>query len=211
MGGVGVVEFPVDRTPAAGAGNVHFAAVAGKLDVAVGVRKLEVAFGGGDGDVSRGGANFNVADAAAYVDGLGHVGDGDVSPFVADGECGLLRNRHVQIQAQARIPGKNSRWMHLVPVAILHDFDGGVIGDALSVALAPGLGILLTRDSNLRLVRGSHGDVASTVSNRDAGVGGNNLGWDIQVEAELVANANFRDISRQMLPAVINGDHKAEE
>src|SRR2546422_10243216 len=101
--------------------------------------------------------------------------------------------------------------MHLVPVAILHDFDGGAIGDALTVALAPGLGILLARDSNLRLGRGSHADVASTVSNRDAGVGGNNFGWDIQVEAELVANANLRDVSRQMLRGVLNGDHNAEE
>src|SRR6266700_2819459 len=205
------VEFTVDRKPAAGSGNVHFAAVAGKLDVAVGVRNFDVAFARVDGDVSGGAANFNVADPAAYVDGLGHVGHGDVSSFVADGECGLLGNRHVQIQADARIPGTNSRWMNLVAVAILHDFDGGAIGDALSVTLAPGLGILLARDSNLRLARGADADVASTVSNRDAGVGGNNLRWDIQVEAEFVANANFRDLSRQMLPAVINGDHKAEE
>src|SRR6266700_3251232 len=205
------VEFTVDRKPAAGSGNVHFAAVAGKLDVAVGVRNFDVAFARVDGDVSGGAANFNVADPAAYVDGLGHVDDGDVSSFVADGECGLLRNSHVQIQAHARIPGTNSRWMHLVPVAILHDFDGGAIGDALSITLAPGLGILLARDTNLRLARGAHADVASTVSNRDAGVRGNSLGWDVQVEADFLTTPIVRNVSRKMLPAVINGDHKAEE
>src|SRR5260370_10856977 len=75
----------------------------------------------------------------------------------------------------------------LVAVAILNDLDANFIGSFLGVALIPGFGILHAGDANLRVVRRMYADVAVAVAYGDARIYGNGLGWNLQVEVQIVS------------------------
>src|SRR5260370_7243530 len=77
--------------------------------------------------------------------------------------------------------------MDFLAVAILDDLDANTIGSLLGIALVPGLCILLARNSNLRLVRRTHADIAAAIVYRDAGIAGNFLGCDVQVKVKIVS------------------------
>ncbi len=205
----GPVKFAVDRKPAPGARYVYVTAVAGNLDVAVRVGNFDVAFPGIDTDVSRRAANLHVANAVRHVYRLRHVGDGDVAPLVSNRQRRLLRNRHVKIQADSRIARAHSSRTDFVAVAILHDFDANPIGHFLGIVLVPGLGIFLAGDSNLRLVRRTHADVAAAVAYCDARVCRNGFGRDLQVEVKTVSP--LPKVAGNIFPAVINGNHYAKK
>ncbi len=160
--------------------------MAGNLDVAFRVGNLDVAFPGLDIDISARAANLDVANSVRHIDRLRHVRDADVALLVPDRERSLLRNRHIEIEADPRIARADPRGMDFVAITILHDFDANSIGSLPSIALIPGLGILLAGDSNLRLVRRSHANVAAAVVDRDARIRGNGFGRDVQVEVKTV-------------------------
>src|SRR5260370_26025992 len=136
------IKFPVDRKPARCARYIDFPAAAGNLDVAFGVGNLDVTFPGFNIDVSARAANLDVANSIRHVDGSRHVRDADVALLVPDRQRSLLRNCHLEIEADPRVacaaPG---RW-GLEPVPSLHDFNAHSLGSLLSIALIPGLGIL---------------------------------------------------------------------
>src|SRR6266446_9485770 len=161
--------------------------MAGNLDVALCVGNFDVALPGIDTDVARRVANLDVTYAVRHVYGLRHVRDGDVAFLVPDRQRGLLRNRHVKIQADARFALGYPRWTYFVTVAILHDFDANALGNLLGIVLVPGIGLLLAGDSNLRVVRRTHADVAASVADRDAGIRGNGFGRDFQVEIKTIS------------------------
>src|SRR6266849_120647 len=183
----GPVKFAVDRKNARGARDINIPAVAGYLDVAVGVGNFDVAFSRVDSDISRRAANLHIANAICHVDGLRHVRDGDAAFLIANRQRSLLRNRHVKIQADARVARADPRGTDFVAVAILHDFDANSIGNLLGIALVPRLGILLARDSNLRLIRRPHADVAVAILYRDATIRRNGFGRDLQVKIKRIS------------------------
>src|SRR5260370_33807743 len=126
--------------------------MAGILHIALRVGNLDVSLAGVAAGVAAGFANLDVACAARHVYGLGHVGDGNVAFFAADGYRGFFRNRYVKVHADARIPRIPGGWTNFVAVAILHDFDAGAIRYLLRVVPVPRPGILLARNSYLSFI-----------------------------------------------------------
>ncbi len=161
--------------------------MAGYLDVAVGVGNFDVAFSRVDSDVAARAANLDAANSVRHIDGLRHVRHGDAALLIANRQRSLLRNRHVKIEADPRVARAGPRGTDFITVAILHDFDGNSIGNLLGIALVPRLGILLSGDSNLRVVRWTHADAAVAVADRHARIGGNRFGCDLQVKIKRIS------------------------
>src|SRR6202008_282928 len=122
---------------------------------------------------------------------------------------GLLRNRHVQIEADPRVSRTGSRGMNFVAVAILDDLDADTIGSLLGVVLVPRLCILLARNSNLRLVRRTHADIAAAIVYRDSRIPGNFLGCDVQVKVKTVSPLTH--VAGEIFPGVVNANDDAQK
>ena len=99
--------------------------------------------------------------------------------------------------------------MDFVAVAIPRDFDPHAIGNMLGIVLVPGLRIFLPGDSNLRLVRRTHVNVAAAVAYCDAGIRGNGFGRDLQVKVKIVSP--FTNVAGEIFPAVLHGNHYAKK
>src|SRR5260370_13228435 len=113
------------------------------------------------------------------------------------------------MEADPRVAGDVARGMDFVAVAILDDLDANTIGSLLGIALVPGLCILLARNTNLRLVRRTHADIAAAIVYCDAGIPGNFLGRDVQVTVKIVSP--LPNVAWEVFPAVVNGNHDAEK
>src|SRR4029077_18234191 len=125
--------FAVESQPAGGRVDAHLAAVPGDLYVAFGVRDFDVALARVYRDVAHGITNLNVTSAANDSHRRGHVGDGDVALFIANGEHRFFRYRDFKIQAQPRIAAAGR--MNFVTVAILNNFDRSSVRELLGVSL----------------------------------------------------------------------------
>src|SRR6266850_644231 len=203
------VEFAVDGQSARRTRYVDFPAVPCDLDVAFRVGNLDVALPRINADVSAGAANLDVTHAICHTDGLRHVRHRDVTLLVSNRQRSLLRNRHVQIEADSRVAYALPCRPDFIAVAILDNFDANAIGKLLGIALIPGLGIFLTGSSNLRVVRWAHADVSSTVSNRDAGIRGNGLGRDVQFELKTVSP--LPDMAWKIFSSEVHSDNDAKQ
>src|SRR5207245_10881582 len=128
-----------------------------------------------------------VANAVGHVYVPRHVSDGNVAFLVPDRQRGLLRNRHVKIQADARFALAYPSWTYFVAVAIPHDFDANAFRNLLGIVLVPGIGFFLAGDANLGVVRRAHANVAAAVAYRDAGIRGNGFGRNLEVEIKTIS------------------------
>src|ERR1700720_1177357 len=99
--------------------------------------------------------------------------------------------------------------MDFVAVAILHDFDATVRGSLLGVVLVPGLGIFFAGNSNLSVVRRTHGNVAAVVAYRNARIHGNGFGRDLKVEAKTIYP--LPKVTGDIFPQGFNANHYAKK
>ena len=183
--------------------------MAGDLDVALRVGNFNVALSRLDADVSARAANLDVANSIRHIDRLGHVRHRDVALLVADRQRSLFRNRHLEIETDPRVARADSHGTNFVAVAILRDLDACALGELLSIAFIPRLGVLFPGNSNLRIFRRTHADIAMAVAYRDARICGNGFGRYVQVKLKTVSP--LPNVARQIFPAVINRHHYAEE
>src|SRR5580704_487796 len=190
VGTNGPVEFTIESEAASGRSDVDLATFAGDFDVAFGVGDFDVALVHFDGHVAGSVADFHVAAGARYGERRSHIGDGNIAFFISDFDVGFHRDLDVHVDCDASVTGTDARGMDFVTVAILNDFNGNWTGAACRIVFAPGVDIFLAGDADFGHVGSAHGDVAAPAANRNACVGGNVFGRDVQVKRVGVAKVN---------------------